>query len=222
MNQVFANNPFDRLKTYFARHYTKLYSKDLFIGITGSVGKSVCVECALAVLSKKFKTITTDSDLDPVLNIPKTLLKLTPKISKVILEMGIEQKGQIDFYLSLVKPRVVVFTKIGYAHSKTLGDLNEIIVEKGKLIEQLCQDGVAILNWDDPSTKKLAEKCKGTIIYYGTDPKNCNIWAGNIKIEDYKTSFELNLGVERVRVNYQLLGRQQVYPALAAAALGVL
>lgn len=222
MSQVFSSNPFEHLKIYFARHYTKLYPKNLFIGIAGSVGKSTCVECSAAVLAKKFKILATVSDLDPVLNIPKTLLKLTPKISKVILEMGIERKGQIDFYLSLVKPKIVVFTKIGYAHSGFLGDLNEIIQEKGKLIEQLPQDGIAILNWDDPSTKKLAAFCKGTVIYYGTDSKNCNIWAGNIKIEDYKTNFELNLGVERVKVNYQLLGRQQIYPALAAAALGVL
>ncbi len=222
MTQVFSNNPFEHLKISFARHYTKLYSKNLFIGITGSVGKSTCVEYAQAVLSNKFKTLSTVSNLDPVLNIPKTLLKLSPKISKVILEMGIDNIGQMDFYLSLVKPKVVVFNKIGYVHSEFLGDLNEIIKEEGKLIEQLTQDGVAILNWDDPSTKKLCSLCKGTIIYYGTDAKNCNIWAGNIKIENYKTNFELNLGVERVKINSQLLGRQQVYPALAGAALGVL
>lgn len=222
MSQVFTSNPFEQIKIYFARHYTKLYSKNLFIGIAGSVGKSACVESSFAVLSKKFKTLVSDPNLDPVLNIPNTLLKLTPQTAKVVLEMGVERKGQMDFYLSLVKPKVVVFTKIGYAHSEFLGDLNEIIQENGKLIESLTQDGVAILNWDDPSTKKLATMCKGTIIYYGTDAKNCNIWAGNIKIEDYKTNFELNLGVERAKINYQLLGRQQIYPALAAAALGVL
>ncbi len=68
----------------------------------------------------------------------------------------------------------------------------------------------------------MAEKCKANIIYYGTDPKNCTVWAGNIKIEDYRTNFELNLGVERVKVNLQLLGSHQVYPMMAAALLGVI
>ena len=219
---LIVKKPVHLLRIYLARQYVKLYSKDLFIAITGSVGKTTCVNASLAVLSEKFKTLATLPNLDPVLNIPVTLLKLTPQIKKVILEMGIEHKGQIDFYLSLVKPYVVVVTKIAYAHCEFLGDLNEILQEKGKLIEQLPEKGVAILNWDDQYSKKLAEKCKGTIIYYGTDPKNCTIWADNIKIEDFRTTFELNLGVERVKVNYQLLGLHQVYPALAAAALGVL
>lgn len=214
--------PVHLLKIYLARQYAKLYSKDLFIAVTGSVGKTTCIQASVAVLSQKFKTLATLSNLDPVLNIPITLLKLTPQIKKVILEMGIEYKGEMDFYLSLVKPYVVVVTKIAYAHSEFLGDLNEILEEKGKLIEQLPEKGIVILNWDDQYSKKLADKCKGTVMYYGTDPKNCTIWADNIKIEDYKTTFELNLGVERVKVNYQLLGLHQVYPALAAAALGIL
>lgn len=214
--------PLHLLRIYLARQYAKLYSKDLFIGITGSVGKTTCVNASVAVLSQKYKTAATASDLDPILNIPITILKLTPKIKKVVLEMGIEYKGEMDFYLSLIKPKTVVVTKISYAHSEFLGDLNEILQEKGKLVEQLPSDGLAILNWDDPNSKKLAQMCKGNIIYYGTDPKNCTIWAGNIKIEDFKTTFELNLGVERVKVNYNLLGAHQVYPALAAAALGVI
>lgn len=214
--------PLHLFRIYLARQFAKLYPKDTFIGVAGSVGKTACIQACVAVLSQKYKTISTKPNLDPVLNIPITLLKLNPTIKKAVLEMGIEYQGEMDFYLSLVSPKTAVFTKIAFAHSAYLGDLDEIIKEKGKLIEQLPEDGVAILNWDDQSTKKLAQKCKGTIIYYGTDPKNCTVWAGNIKIEDFRTTFELNFGVERVRVNYQLLGPHQVFSALAGAALGVL
>ncbi len=215
------DQPLNILRTYLARQYTKLYSKSLFIGVTGSIGKTTCVRASLAVLSQRFKTITTASNSSSMSNIPQTLLKLSPQVKKVILEMGIEYKGEMDSYLSQVKPNTVIVTKISYPHSESLSDLNEILDEKGKLIEQLPANGVAILNWDDPNSKKLADKCKGTIIYFGTDPQKCTVWADNIKIEDFRTTFELNLGVERVKVNYQLLGEHQVYPALAAAALGV-
>ena len=94
-------------------------------------------------------------------------------------------------------------------------------MEKGKLIESLGEDGLAILNWDDPYSKKLTENCKGNVIYYGMDPKNCTIWAGNTKVENFTTTFELNLGVERVQVNFKPLGMHQVYSALAASLLGV-
>ena len=214
--------PLHLLRIYLARQYAKLYSKNIFIGVTGSVGKTTCVMLSAAVLSQKFKTLQTAANLDPILNIPITILKLTPQVKKVILEMGVEYKGEMDFYLSVVNPKTVIVTKISYAHSEFLGDVNEILAEKGKLVEQLPADGVAILNWDDPNSKKLADRCKGTVIYFGTDPKNCTVWAGNIRIEDFRTTFELNLGVERVKVNLQLLGPHQVCPALAAAALGVL
>ena len=213
--------PVHLLRIYLAKQYARLYPKGMFIGVTGSVGKTSVVTAAFAVLSQKYKTLATKPNLDPVLNIPATLLKLNPSIKKVILEMGVEYKGEMDFYLSLLKPETVIFTKISYAHSEYLGGINEILQEKGKLIESLRDSGTAILNFDDPNSKKLAGKCSGSVVYYGSDPQNCIVWAGNIKIEDFKTSFELNLGVERVKINYQLLGSHQIYSALAAAALGV-
>lgn len=213
--------PFHLLRIYFARQYAKLYPTESFIGITGSVGKTTCVAACLAVLSQKYKTIATKPNLDPILNIPETILKLNPSIKKVILEMGVEYKGEMDFYLSLVKPKIAVVTKVAYAHSEYLGGIEEILQEKGKLIESLGEDGMAILNWDDPNSKKLAGNCKGTVLYYGMDSKNCTVWAGNIKIENFATIFELNLGVERVQVRSKLLGLHQVYAALAAALLGI-
>lgn len=221
MKDLKYKNPLYLLRIYLARQYAKIYPGQIFIGITGSVGKTTCVKASMAVLSQKFKTLATKPNLEPILNIPTTLLRVNPRLQKVILEMGIEDKGEMDFYLSLIKPKTVIVTKIAFAHSEFLGDLDEIIEEKGKLIEQLDESGVAVLNFDDPYCRKLAKKCKGSIVYYGTDPQNCTIWAGNIKVENFKTTFELNLGVERVKINFQLLGFHQVYCALAAAALGV-
>ncbi|MBI3103803.1 UDP-N-acetylmuramoyl-tripeptide--D-alanyl-D-alanine ligase [Candidatus Daviesbacteria bacterium] len=214
--------PIHLLRIYLARQYARWFSRDTFIGVTGSLGKTTCTQLCAAVLSQKYKTIATTPNLDPILNIPTTLLKMNPRVKKAVLEMGVEYKGEMDFYLSVVRPKTVIFTKLAFAHSEFLGNLDEILQEKGKLIEQLPEDGVAILNWDDPGSKKLAQRCKGTVIYYGTDPKNCTVWAGNVNLEDFRTTFELNLGVERVKVNFQLLGFHQIYPALAAAALGVL
>ncbi len=213
--------PLHLFKIYAARQFAKLFPGEMFIGITGSVGKTTCMEASVAVLSQKYKTISTKRNSNPILNIPETILKLNPSYNKVVLEMGIEYKGEMDFYLSLVRPRIAIITRIAYANNQYLGDLNEVAGEKGKLIESLDKEGIAILNWDDLYCRKLAEKCKGTIVYFGTDSKNCTVWAGNIKIENFKTNFELNLGVERVKINLQLLGYHQIYPTMAAATLGI-
>ncbi len=214
--------PFHLLRIYLARQYARLYPRETFIGVTGSVGKTTTIAVCAAVLSGKYKTIATKPNLDPILNIPATILSLNPAVRKVILEMGIEYKGEMDFYLSIVRPQIAVITKISYAHSEYLGDINEILQEKGKLIEGLDQNGIALLNFDDPNSEKLAEKCKGKVFYYGTDAKNCTVWGANPKIENFQTTFELNHGVERVKVNFKLLGLHQIYPALAAALLGII
>ncbi len=200
--------------SYLAKQYAKFYSPEIFIGITGSVGKTVCLQAANLILAKKYKTLSGKPNSNTIFNI-------NPSFKKIVLDMGIQKKGEMDFYLSLIHPKTAIVTKIAYVHSETLGGLDEIIEEQGKLIESLDAKGVAILNFDDTSSKKLVKNCKGTIVYFGTDPDNCTVWAGNIKIENFKTTFELNLGVERVKVNFKLLGLQAIYSALAAATLGV-
>lgn len=214
--------PLHLLRIYLARQYAKLYKPETFVGVTGSVGKTSCVQAVQAVLSQKFTTISTQPNLDPILNVPITTLKLKPFIKRAVLELGIEYPGEMDFYLSLFKPRVAIITKIGLVHSEFLGGLEQIINEKGKLIESLPEDGLAILNGDDSASRKLAEKCKGKVVYFGTDPKVCPVWASNVRLEGFQTVFELNFGVERVQINYQLLGMHQVFPALAAATLGIM
>lgn len=209
------------LRMYIARQYTKLFSRSKFIAVTGSVGKTSTVAAASAVLSKKFKVISSVPNLDPVFNIPITLLKQTPITKKVILEMGVEYPGEMDFYLELVQPKTAIVTRIAFQHSAYLGDLNEITKEKGKLLDSLPEDGLAILNYDDINVRRMAAICKANVIFYGTDAKFCQVWAGNVRIENFTTVFEINFGVERVKVTYQPLGYHQIYSALAAAALGL-
>lgn len=209
------------LNTYLAKQYSKIYNRGKYVGVAGSIGKTTAVEACRAVLSQKYRVVTTKPHLPPPVNIPNTLLKMNPSVNMCVLEMGIYNLGEMDFYLSLVKPKVAIVTKVSHDHSQFLGDINAIAMEQGKLLEQLPPDGVAILNWDDLETRKLSQRSKGGVIYFGSDPQNCTVWAGNIKVEDFRTSFELNLGVERVKVNYKLLGKHQVHAALAAAALGV-
>lgn len=214
------------LRIFIAQKYAFLYKRDKFIGITGSVGKTTTAMVCKEVLSQKFKTISTSdnkigSNLDPIFNIPITILKMTPQIKRVILEMSVEYPGEMEFYLSVVRPATAIVTGVFYQHSEFLGDIPEIASEKGKLVEQLPKDGVAILNWDNLVSRKMGEKTLASVVYFGTDSKNCHIWVGNVKIENFRTVFELNYGVERVEIRSNLLGKHQIYPLLAGAALGI-
>lgn len=187
---------------FLARQYVKLYPQNLFIAVCGSSGKSVCIEFSRAILSHKFKTLSTTGNADPVSQIITLLLKLKPNVKKALLEMGSPN--------DLLSPNTVVCTKIDYDNE-----------DFAKIVASLDQKGLAIFNFDDPLSRKLAKLCQGSVMYFGTDPQNCSVWASNIRIENFKTTFELNLGVERFKVNLQLCGLHYVYPALAAAVLGI-
>ena len=213
--------PLHLARIFLAANYAKLLPQEMFIGITGSAGKTTTTAACTLVLKQKYNTLSTKPNLDPILNIPITILKIRPSVKKVVLEMGVEYPGEMDFYLKLVKPATAIITTIAFQHSEHLGGLKDIASEKGKLVEQLPSDGTAILNYDDVNVRKMAGSTSAKVIFYGTERQECHIWAGNIRIEDYKTVFELNYGVERIEVKYPLLGSHQVYNALAAAALGL-
>lgn len=213
--------PVHLARFFLARNIGKLYPRSMFIGITGSVGKTTTKEACLSVLLQKFKTIASRDNLDPILNIPITIFKVRPSIKKVILEMGVEYTEEMDFYLSMVRPATGIVTRISFAHSQFLGDINGILQEKEKLVRQLPKEGFAILNWDDLNVRKLAKDTDAQVIFYGTNFENCHVWASNIRVENNLTRFELNYGVERVEVSLKLIGRHFVYAALAAAALGL-
>lgn len=213
--------PFHLARFFLAKQYARLFPRSMFIAVTGTVGKTTTTQACSLVLKQKYKVLTTEPNLDPILNIPITILKIKPSIKKVILEMGIEYPEEMDFYLSIVKPATAIITSVAYQHSQFLGDLKSIAAEKGKLVKQLPANGLAILNYDDINVRAMADTTKAEVVFYGTDQKNCHVFASNIKIENFRTVFELNYGVERVKVEYPLLGVHQVSSALAAASLGL-
>src|SRR5687768_276224 len=106
--------PLHLLRIQLARQIAKAYPRSLFVGITGSVGKTSTTAFCEAVLSQKMKTLASIESLDPNFNIPITLLKVRPNTKKVILEMGIEYKGEMDFYLTLIKPATAIITRIAH------------------------------------------------------------------------------------------------------------
>lgn len=210
------------LKYYLCRQYVKLYPQEMFIAVCGSLGKTTTVRFSQAVLSQKFKTLTTttNSNKDHALEVLSTILKINPSYKKVILELGINMEGEMDFYNSMILPKVVIATRIT-SESNYFESTDQVLKETAKFLSALSKDGVGILNWDDVNSKKLSQTTQASVIYYGTDAKNCTVWAGNMRIENFKTTFELNLGVERVKVELSMLGTHLIYPALAAAALGI-
>jgi UDP-N-acetylmuramoyl-tripeptide--D-alanyl-D-alanine ligase len=208
------------------RHLTHEYSRVLaklgceIIGVAGSAGKTTTKNMIASILSQKYKTAWSPGNIDPVYNIPTTTLSTNLRTEKLVLEMGIEFPGEMDFYLWLAQPSMGVMTNIYWTHTEFLGSLGDVVKEKSKLVESLPKKGFAVLNIDDPRVRKLKRVTKAKIVWYGLSPK-AQIKGRNISFtEDFKTKFTLEIGDEKQKVRLSLLGQHFVSLALAAAAVG--
>lgn len=208
-----------RLAKYYLFFLKKFFGLKV-VAVTGSVGKTTTKEMIASVLSQKYKTVSSLANIDPVYNIPSTILRATPKTQMLVLELGIEFPQEMDFYLWLAKPDVGVLTSIYWTHTQFLGNIDEVARQKGELIKAVGKNGWAILNADDIRVRSLNSKTAAQILFYGIN-KVAQVRAENIKItKDFKTSFTLRIGRNLKQIKLPILGEHFVWAALAAAAIG--
>src|SRR3989344_2037265 len=140
-----AIHPIKRRIAKYYLLYLQKYFGLIVIAITGSAGKTTTKEMLASILKLKGNTVYSYANIDPVYNIPSTILRCTPRTKYLILEMGIEFPGEMDFYLWLAKPKIGVITNIYKTHTLFLGSEKNIVKEKGKLIMFLGEGDVAII-----------------------------------------------------------------------------
>jgi UDP-N-acetylmuramoyl-tripeptide--D-alanyl-D-alanine ligase len=147
---------------FFLRKFTGIK----VIGITGSAGKTTTKEMLASILKLKGNTVYTVANIDPVFNIPTTILKCNLGTKYLILEMGVEYPGEMDFYLWLAKPDIGVITNIFPTHTEFLGDIDGVLKEKSKLVKAFSKDDYAVLNKTDFRLKTLTSKIEAKIIWF--------------------------------------------------------
>ncbi|MEX0621732.1 MAG: UDP-N-acetylmuramoyl-tripeptide--D-alanyl-D-alanine ligase [Candidatus Woykebacteria bacterium] len=211
------------LRRLIAKLWLFLHKEVEIIGITGSYGKTNTTEAIATVLSEKFKVLKTDTNLDTRYNIPITILKLSDH-QKLVLEYGIDRIGEMDYHLSVAKPKVAVITGITPVHadSSHLGSLENIVKEKSKLALSVPNDGWVVANWDDQLARRMGERAKKRTIFFGRNRYHCEFWASHIKTNFKGTSFKFHFRNTSHSVNLSLVGAHHVYTAMAAAVVGVI
>jgi UDP-N-acetylmuramoyl-tripeptide--D-alanyl-D-alanine ligase len=191
------------------------------VGVTGSVGKSSTKELIAAVLRQRFATLKSEGNLNNEIGLPLTLLQLNEAHERAVLEMGMYALGEITTLCAIAQPRIGVVTNVGSVHLERLGTIERIAQAKAELIEQLPNDGYAILNGDDPRVRAMKEQTRARVFSYGLDP-HCDLWADEIASFGLEgIAFVLHRGDEHLHVRIPLLGRHSVHTALAAASVGL-
>lgn len=188
------------------------------IGITGSVGKTTTKEMIAAVLSEKYNTHRTEKNFNNELGVPWTLLRLADENQVSVVEMGINQFGEMRRLTNIVHPTIAVFTVIGEAHLEFLGDRPGVLRAKGEIFEGMGKDGLAVLNGDDDLLKDCHPDMRR--ITYGKSPEN-DVYADDIQIGAESVRFTVHHAGGSFAAEVPGYGAHLIYAALAAAAVGL-
>ncbi|MBP1694742.1 MAG: murF [Chloroflexi bacterium] len=194
------------------------------IGITGSVGKSTTKELIADVLSQRYPTLKNPGNMNNEIGLPLTLLSLTEAHERAVLEMGFYVPGEIALLCELSKPVIGVITNIGTVHAERAGSQEAIARGKAELVEALppAPRGIAILNYDDPLVRGMANQTKARIFYYGLSPE-AKLWADEVESLGLDgISFRLHYRREVLYLHVPLIGRHSVHTVLRAAAVGLI
>ena len=140
-----------------------------FIAITGSNGKTTTKELIHAVLSEKYKTYTTEGNLNNHIGIPLTILKIKKDAQIAIVEMGANHLGEIAGYCIYTRPTHGLITNVGKAHLEGFGGPEGVMKGKGELFDYLrAYGGSAFVMWDYEYLQ-LMSKGIGEVYSYGTN-----------------------------------------------------
>ncbi len=193
------------------------------IGVTGSVGKSTTKELIAEILSQRYRVLKNVGNLNNEIGLPLTLLRLGPGHQVAVLEMGFYVPGEITFLCNIAQPQIGVITNVGTVHAERAGSQEEIARGKAELVQALPEAprGVAILNYDDPYVRPMAEKTRANVFYYGLDPC-ADLWADEIESDGLKgIRFRLHFHDESMNIRAPMIGRHSVHTILRAAAVGL-
>lgn len=182
------------IKRRLARLYLKflqLTTDIKVIGITGSAGKTTTKEMLYSILKQNSRAVCTRTFIDPVYNIPNTILSTPVGAKYLILEMGVEYQGEMDFYLWLAKPDIGVITNIFPTHLEYFGDVKGVLNEKQKLVMALSKDGTAVLNSGDKLLSTLKTKLKSKVVWFPFSEDQ------NLLNADAATKVAENLGIPK-------------------------
>jgi UDP-N-acetylmuramoyl-tripeptide--D-alanyl-D-alanine ligase len=197
------------------------------IGITGSVGKSTTKEVVAEVLSQRYCTLKNKGNMNNEIGLPLTLLSLTEAHERAVLEMGFYVPGEIELLCDIARPRIGVVTNIGTVHASRAGSQEEIARGKSELVQSLPEDGFAILNYEDPLVRKMADQTRAQVFFYGME-EAVDLWADNIEslgLEGIRFWMhyrqQVNRPPEVLQLRVPLIGRHSVQTVLRAAAVGL-
>ncbi len=231
-----------------AREWRHHHLHGLVVGITGSVGKTTTKNLVRDVCSTSRRTCATSGNQNNELGVPKTLLDADPDAQVIIVEMGMQERGEIAMLCEMARPDWGVVTVCGSSHIEFLGSRKSIAEAKAELLESLPSGtGRAFINAEDDFAGLLEHRAKGmnsgvTCVSFNgcmEDVEVC-VWPEDVRLDASgraeftvcakgfvqeenvePTLFDMEPDVVRAECSLSLMGLHNVANACSAIAVGL-
>ncbi|HLX64929.1 MAG TPA: UDP-N-acetylmuramoyl-tripeptide--D-alanyl-D-alanine ligase [Planctomycetota bacterium] len=203
-----------------AVHREKL-SSCLWIGVTGSVGKSTTKEILAHILSvaKPARRVhKAKGSFNNAVGLSKTILEIPTDASVAVLEIGTNHPGEIAQLSAAARPQIAVITCAAESHLEAFDTIENVAREKAAILKFQEASDTAVLNADDPFFELWQQAAFGSVLSFGLSER-ADIRATNIKIDDYGCArFDLAYKPAKTSVvcKLHMPGAHQVSNVLAA------
>jgi UDP-N-acetylmuramoyl-tripeptide--D-alanyl-D-alanine ligase len=191
------------------------------VGLTGSSGKTSTKDLIAALLAPLGPTVAPPGSFNNELGHPWTALRATEDTRHLVLELSARGPGHIAALCEIAPPRIGAVLNVGSAHLGEFGSKAQIAATKGELVEALPEDGVAVLNADDPLVATMAERTKARVVFVGESAR-AQVRAVDVTLDAAaRARFTLVTPQGRAEVRLGVYGAHQVGNALTAAAIAL-
>jgi UDP-N-acetylmuramoyl-tripeptide--D-alanyl-D-alanine ligase len=189
--------------------------------ITGSSGKTTTKEMTANILGLGARTLKNEGNLNNLIGLPLTLLRLKRKDRRAILEMGMNRPGEIARLTEIADPDIGLITNVARVHLEGVGNIMGVARAKAELLEKISDKSRVILYGDDDFLMMQASRFGREIITYGLGSGN-DIRADKIRNLGWDgSSFDLQYHGSSVPIRIKVPGKQNLINALAAAAIAI-
>ncbi|MCP4342763.1 MAG: UDP-N-acetylmuramoyl-L-alanyl-D-glutamate--2,6-diaminopimelate ligase, partial [Desulfobulbaceae bacterium] len=184
----------------FRRRVLASQCEQVVIGLTGSCGKTTVKEMVAQVLERMWPegpdfpahcVLKTKGNFNNLIGLPLSLLPLDVGHRAAVLEMGMNQPGELNRLGAIAAPDISCITNIHGAHLEGLQSIEGVARAKEELFAVTKDTGILVVNLDDLRIRDLSTKYKNRKITFAVQGKEGqqgldlkpNVWASAIKMQ---------------------------------------
>ncbi|HZW68794.1 MAG TPA: UDP-N-acetylmuramoyl-tripeptide--D-alanyl-D-alanine ligase [Pseudogracilibacillus sp.] len=190
------------------------------IAITGSNGKTTTKDIIAALLETTYQTHKTAGNFNNHIGLPLTILSMPETSEMLVLEMGMNDFGEIDLLSRLATPDYAIVTNVGESHIEYLGSRAGIAKAKLEIINGLSEKGSLVIDGDEALLQSL--DIKQEVLPCGFEKRSEEtVLISDVEVKLDATSFILENRAYEIPLTGAHHAKNAAYAIVLARMLGV-